>query len=66
MARIVQRTIGIMALAIAAILTASAAPAQDKYGLKVPNGLAFAEFKGYESWEVSRRCRTRSTKLISC
>jgi hypothetical protein len=27
-------------------------PAQDKYTLKVPGGLAFAEFKGYESWQV--------------
>src|SRR6202451_2899567 len=26
--------------------------AQDKYTLKVPNGLAFAEFRGYESWQV--------------
>src|SRR5580693_7203356 len=26
--------------------------AQDKYTLKVPNGLAFSEFKGYESWQV--------------
>jgi Cytochrome P460 len=25
---------------------------RDKYGLKVPNGLAFAEFKGYETWQV--------------
>jgi mono/diheme cytochrome c family protein len=25
---------------------------QDKYTLKIPNGLAFSEFKGYESWEV--------------
>jgi hypothetical protein len=25
---------------------------QDKYTLKVPNGLAFSEFKGYESWQV--------------
>jgi hypothetical protein len=25
---------------------------QDKYQLKVPGGLAFAEFRGYESWEV--------------
>ena len=25
---------------------------QDKYTLKVPGGLAFSEFKGYESWEV--------------
>jgi hypothetical protein len=26
--------------------------AQDKYTLKVPGGLAFSEFRGYESWEV--------------
>jgi mono/diheme cytochrome c family protein len=25
---------------------------QDKYSLKVPNGLAFSEFRGYESWPV--------------
>ena len=25
--------------------------AQDKYTLKAPNGVAFSEFKGYESWE---------------
>jgi hypothetical protein len=26
--------------------------AQDKYTVKVPGGLAFAEFKGYESWQA--------------
>lgn len=26
--------------------------AKDKYALKVPQGLAFAEFKGFESWET--------------
>jgi mono/diheme cytochrome c family protein len=26
--------------------------AQDKYTLKIPNGLAFAEFRGYETWPV--------------
>ena len=26
--------------------------AQDKYTLKVPNGLAFSEFRGYESWQL--------------
>jgi hypothetical protein len=25
--------------------------AQDKYAVKVPNGLAFAEFRGYEDWQ---------------
>lgn len=26
--------------------------AQDKYSVSVPNGLAFSEFRGYESWPV--------------
>ena len=26
--------------------------AQDKYTLKVPNGLAFSEFRGYEDWQT--------------
>jgi hypothetical protein len=26
--------------------------AQDKYSVQVPNGLAFSEFRGYESWQV--------------
>jgi mono/diheme cytochrome c family protein len=30
----------------------SAASAQDKYALKIPGGLAFAEFRGYENWPV--------------
>jgi len=25
---------------------------QDKYALKIPNGLAFSEFRGYEGWQV--------------
>jgi mono/diheme cytochrome c family protein len=25
---------------------------QDKYTLKIPNGLAFSEFRGYEDWQV--------------
>jgi len=30
----------------------SALSAQDKYTVKVPGGLAFSEFRGYESWQV--------------
>src|SRR5580692_3439589 len=30
----------------------AAVSAQDKYALKIPNGLAFSEFRGYESWQV--------------
>ncbi len=39
--------------ASAAVLTAAAAiSSEDKYTLKLPNGLAFSEFRGYENWQV--------------
>ncbi len=44
------KTIGItLWLAILGGMTFSA---QDKYTVKVPGGLAFAEFRGYEAWEA--------------
>ena len=30
----------------------AATSTQDKYALKIPNGLAFSVFRGYESWQV--------------
>ena len=38
--------------ALLTILGVSALSAQNKYDLKVPGGLAFSEFKGYESWQL--------------
>jgi Cytochrome P460 len=35
-----------------AAVAGCALAAQDKYTLKVPGGLAFAEFKGYEAWQT--------------
>ncbi len=52
MTRIIYWAIGIMTAAIAVMMSASAMSAPDKYSLQVPNGLAFAEFKGYESWQA--------------
>ena len=45
---------GCAALAISIVLVAdfAAATAPDKYGLKVPGGLAFSTFKGFESWQL--------------
>jgi hypothetical protein len=34
------------------VLGGWAIPAQDKYTVKVPNGLAFSECRGYEAWQV--------------
>ena len=43
----------ILIVAGALVLVCGAAiSAQDKYTLKVPGGLAFSEFKGYEAWQV--------------
>jgi hypothetical protein len=48
-----NKLIGVMAtLCLAALATGIAISAQDRFSLKVPNGLAFAEFKGYESWQT--------------
>jgi hypothetical protein len=42
----------VVSLAVAFGVAISAANDQDKYTLKVPGGLAFSEFRGYETWEV--------------
>ena len=34
------------------VVMALALAAQDKYTVKVPGGLAFSEFRGYEAWQV--------------
>jgi len=45
--------IGIVMGALALLgIGAIYAEAQDKYSVKVPGGLGFAEFKGYESWQM--------------
>jgi len=45
--------VGVTAFAISlAVSAGSAATTQDKYSVRVPGGLAFSEFKGFESWEA--------------
>jgi hypothetical protein len=41
-----------VAVALAVLATGAAMSAQDRYTLKVPGGLAFSEFKGYEGWQT--------------
>jgi Cytochrome P460 len=41
-----------LGLALAVVGCMAFAQQQDKYSLKVPGGLAFSEFRGYESWQV--------------
>jgi len=41
-----------IAAVVLAVTAAHAVYAADKYTVKVPGGLAFSEFKGYEGWQV--------------
>src|SRR5580698_2093771 len=41
-----------LTVAIAVLSSRAATSAQDRYSLSVPNGLSFAEFRGYESWQM--------------
>src|SRR5436309_1736835 len=51
MNRTSMTTIGI-AVVWLAVLGGFAISAQDKYTVKVPGGLAFSEFRGYEAWQA--------------
>ena len=51
MTRTSMLTIGMTTVWLA-VLGGVAGSAQDKYTVKVPGGLALAEFKGYESWQT--------------
>jgi hypothetical protein len=51
MKRILFSGLAVAALVLA-VFGSRANSMQDKYTLKVPGGLAFSEFRGYESWQV--------------
>ncbi len=42
----------VIVVVVLAVLGGRAISAQDKYTVQVPNGLAFAEFRGYENWQT--------------
>jgi hypothetical protein len=42
----------VLAGVVSSVVVAFALAAENKDTLKVPNGLAFSEFKGYEAWQV--------------
>jgi hypothetical protein len=52
-------TITGLALALSVGLTLMAQ--QDRYALKVPNGLAFSEFKGYDAWQTIAVSETKTS-----
>ena len=58
-------TAGMAAVWMTAMAVVATAP-QDKYTVKVPGGLAFSEFRGYEAWQaigISRNDRIMAVIL---
>jgi hypothetical protein len=56
------------AVSVASVLAICgiAAAAQDRYALKVPGGLSFSEFRGYEDWRAVAVSQTKDgLKLIA-
>src|ERR1700721_1205378 len=57
-------TIIALMLAIPGHKTSSAQDKQDKYTLKIPGGLAFSDFKGYEDWQAVGPSQTDAQNVI--
>ena len=64
-----MNTFKIVAAAFAAtvltVLGGIALAQQDRYTLQVPGGLAFSEFRGYETWQVVATSQSPSLKLVA-
>lgn len=52
------------ATAVLAVLGVAAGYSQEKYLLKSPDGVAFADFKGYEDWAVVSSARTEEVLKV--
>jgi hypothetical protein len=48
----------IAAMLVLAVVSAVATSAQDKYTLKLPDGIAFSDFRGYEDWQLISTSKT--------
>ena len=60
----IQAVVNILVLAVA--LGSVAIAAQDKYTLKIPSGLSFSDFRGYEDWKNVAVSQTEtSLKVIA-
>jgi hypothetical protein len=55
--RIAGFTIVTSAMAVLAVLVATAVYAQEKYSLISPSGIAFSDFRGYEDWAAVSSAR---------
>ena len=55
--------IGIVTICLA-IVAGVAKSAEDKYAVKVPGGLAFSEFRGYEGWQTISISRNEKVMAV--
>ena len=56
----------VISLALATVVGSLALAAQDRYTLKIPDGLAWSEFRGYETWQDVAVSQTEtSLKVIA-
>ena len=51
-------------VSVAFVSQSAAGTDQDKYSVKVPGGLAFSDFKGYESWQAVSISRNEKTLAV--
>ena len=59
-----RHPISLIALTFLSILVAIAFGAQNKYTVRVPGGLGFAEFRGYEEWQSVGPSQTDAQSVI--
>src|SRR4051812_6974926 len=52
------------AVVMVAALGGGAILAADRYGVRVPDGLEFAEFRGYENWQVIGVSQSEDTLAV--
>jgi len=52
------------AVSLAILATGAAISAQDRYTVKVPGGLAFSEFKGYDTWQTIAISKSDSAMAV--
>jgi hypothetical protein len=54
-------TFAITAVALTLLIGITLLAQQDRYTLKVPDGLAFSEFKGYDTWQTIAVSETKTS-----
>jgi hypothetical protein len=58
--KILAVVIIVISLSVSALM---ALAAQDRFTLKAPNGVAFSEFRGYETWQDVAVSQTEGSRL---